>query len=121
MDQRHQLLAALPAPLALEVEDVGAAVVVHVRGDLDLHSANELREVLASRTQPTGRVVVYLGEVSFLDSVALGVLVAALKRLREGGGRLELVCGNERLQRLFRITRLDSEFRIHRYLAAVLT
>lgn len=120
MDQRFQSLGSLPRPLALEVETIPAGQVVHVSGDLDLHSANELRDALATRTQPTGRVLVDLGEATFLDSVVLGVLVAALKRLRGAGGALELVCGDERLLRLFRITRLDREFRIHPDLAAAL-
>ena len=56
--------------------------VVAVRGDLDLFTASELKKVFA---QAIGagriRIIVDLAETTFVDSSALGVLIAALKRL----------------------------------------
>jgi anti-sigma B factor antagonist len=58
-------------------------------------------------------VVVDLGRVEFLDSTGLGVLVGALKRLRGVGGELSLVCNQERLLKIFRITGLDRVFTLY--------
>ena len=58
-------------------------------------------------------VVVDLSRVEFLDSTGLGVLVGALKRLRAAGGNLALVCGHERLLKIFRITALDRVFALY--------
>jgi anti-sigma B factor antagonist len=59
------------------------------------------------------QVVVDLGRVEFLDSTGLGVLVGALKRLRGVDGELSLVCAQERLLKIFRITGLDRVFTLY--------
>ena len=59
------------------------------------------------------QLVIDLGGVEFLDSTGLGVLVAGLNRAREVGGSLSLVCPQERVLKLFRITGLDEVFTVH--------
>jgi anti-sigma B factor antagonist len=64
--------------------------------------------------------VVDLEAVEFLDSTGLGVLVGGLKKVRTYGGSLELVCTQERLLKIFRITGLSKVFAIHGSAAAVM-
>ncbi|MGH3898460.1 MAG: STAS domain-containing protein [Pseudonocardiaceae bacterium] len=45
-------------------------------------------------------------KVDFLDSAGLGVLVAGLKRVRAHDGSLRLLCTQERILKIFRITGL---------------
>ncbi len=58
-------------------------------------------------------LVVDLTAVDFLDSTGLGVLVKALKRIREHDGRLAVVATSERIAKIFRITGLAKVFAIH--------
>jgi anti-sigma B factor antagonist len=51
--------------------------------------------------------------VDFLDSTGLGVLVGGLKRVRAHDGSLRLVCTQERILKIFRITGLTKVFPIH--------
>ena len=51
--------------------------------------------------------------VDFLDSTGLGVLVGGLKRVRAHEGTLRLVCTQERILKIFRITGLTKVFPIH--------
>ena len=88
--------------------------VVTVAGEVDVYTAAQLRaaldeEIAAGRSQ----LVVDLDEVSFLDSTGLGVLVGRLKLVRNSSGWLRIVCSNERILRVFRITGLDKVFGIH--------
>lgn len=53
-----------------------------------------------------------LGQVDFLDSTGLGVLVGGLKRLREDGGSLALVIKTPRLLRIFQMTGLTKAFAV---------
>jgi anti-sigma B factor antagonist len=78
-------------------------VVVDVGGSVDVYTASELRSGL----------VVDLQDVDFMDSTGLGVLVARLKMVRHQNGWLRLVCTNEKVLRVFRITGLDKVFSIH--------
>ena len=51
-----------------------------------------------------------MDKVGFIDSSGLGVLVGALRRVREAGGDLRVVCGRESVVKIFRITGLDKVF-----------
>jgi anti-sigma B factor antagonist len=61
--------------------------VVTASGQLDLAVKDHLRDVLAPLT---GAVTVDLGDVTFLDSSAIGVFVGVHKRLTADGGALRL-------------------------------
>jgi anti-sigma B factor antagonist len=52
-------------------------------------------------------------KVDFLDSTGLGVLVGGLKRVRSHDGSLHLVCTQEKILKVFRITGLTKVFPIH--------
>ena len=53
-----------------------------------------------------------LGNVEFLDSTALGVLVGALKRMRSKEGELVLVITKPGILKVFEITNLTQVFTI---------
>lgn len=100
--------------LSLATREVAGHAVVEVRGEVDVYTASVLRQRLLEIIDGgAGRVVVDLRRVDFLDSTGLGVLVGALKRLRMDGGDLSLVCDNEKLLKIFRITALDRVFALH--------
>jgi anti-sigma B factor antagonist len=84
--------------------------VLEAAGELDLAYAGELRAKLAEAAVPGGRVVVDLGRVEFLDSTALGVLVAAAKRQRATGGEVVVRSPQPRIRRVFELTGLDRVF-----------
>ena len=67
--------------------DEEGTTVLHVAGELDLETRDELRDQLEPLT---GRVVVDLDAVTFLDSSAIGVLVATQNRLSADHGELLL-------------------------------
>jgi len=60
---------------------------VFARGELDLACRDAFREVLA---EVSGAVAVDLGDVTFLDSSCIGVLVGAAQRLHEHDGDLRI-------------------------------
>jgi anti-anti-sigma factor len=77
----------------------GAALVT-LTGELDLSRAEELREQLADPEVLSARAVrVDLSRVSFLDSVIIGVIVTACKRVRAAGGSFSVVCELEGIAR----------------------
>jgi anti-sigma B factor antagonist len=86
---------------------LGVTLLV-VHGDADLHAAPELRDRLGAAVDAgDSGIVVDLTQTSFLDSTALGVLLGAVKRLRGGDGRIQLVVSRPELRRIFEITLLD--------------
>lgn len=99
----------VPPPFVLGVAEQGGASVVVVGGELDLHSAGELDGALAALDGH--RIVVDLREVTFLDSTALAVLLAAARRRAGKQLALDLVVGPGDVRRVFQITGLDQRFR----------
>ena len=83
-------------------------MVVEVAGELDLHSAPQLRAEVGRAIEQGGAplLVVDLSGVTFLDSTGVGVLVGALKRAREAGGALHFCGAQPRVRRVFEITGL---------------
>lgn len=101
--------------------DVGARTVVEVAGEIDVSSADALRDEL-SRVLERERtdLVIDLREVQFMDSTGLGVLVGTLKKVRIQGGTLQLVIDNERLLKVLRLTALLQVFTVRDTLEAAL-
>src|SRR6186713_1635015 len=89
-------------------------VVIAVHGQADLHTAPELRNAItAALDGGAAGLVIDLSEASFIDSMTLGVLLGAVKRLRPSGGRVSVVCTDSHIRRIFEITLLDRVFAIH--------
>src|SRR4029079_14931205 len=77
------------------------ATVVKVDGELDINSADALREALdAAEAEGCSVLRVDAASVSFLDSTALGVILASAQRMAERGDRVELVGGLPPLRRV---------------------
>jgi anti-sigma B factor antagonist len=106
------------------VEDVGFAVemigtgahvtVLAVHGQADLHSAPQLRTAIADAIEEgASSLVIDLSEATFIDSMTLGVLLGAVKRLRPAGGSVSVVCVDPHIRRVFEITLLDRVFTLH--------
>lgn len=93
--------------LGIETQARGNDLVLLVSGDIDIHTAPQLRDRLAE-LQDAGstRVVVDLAGVNFLDSSALGALVAAHRDLTADGGTLRLAAARPHVLKIFQITRL---------------
>ena len=88
--------------------------VIDIAGTIDISTAPRLRELLIDLiSNDNYQLIVNLERVEFLDSTGLGVLVGGLKRVRAHDGSLDLVCTQERILKIFRITGLTKVFGIH--------
>lgn len=100
--------------LSVTSRQEGGRTVISVRGEIDVYTAPSLRERL-NELVASGHynLVVDMEGVEFLDSTGLGVLVGGLKRVRSHDGTLRLVCVQEKILKVFRITGLTKVFPIH--------
>jgi anti-sigma B factor antagonist len=87
--------------------------VLTPHGEVDALTAPRLgRRLLGLADEGKTRVVVDLSNVTFMDSTGIGVLLNALRQLRQRKGGLVLVCPTERIVRPFEITGLMDQLRI---------
>lgn len=100
--------------LSVTSREQGGRTIVEVRGEIDVYTAPVLRERLNDLVgEGHHHLIVDMEKVDFLDSTGLGVLVGGLKRVRAHSGSLHLVCTQEKILKVFRITGLTKVFPIH--------
>lgn len=98
---------------SFETVEHPAAVVVTVRGDVDVSTAREFRSALTAAAG-TGRrrIVVDLGDVAFLDSAGLAV-VFGLRRVLPAEQEVALANVRPRMLRLLRTAAVTSVVEVH--------
>jgi anti-sigma B factor antagonist len=107
--------------LSLETREVGSRTIVSVGGEIDVYTAPKLRDQITELVSDDRHdLLIDLEGVDFLDSTGLGVLVGGLKKVRAQDGSMELICSQDRLLKIFRITGLAKVFTIHDSQAAAL-
>ena len=99
--------------MKLEPQHFGQVVVIKVlepRIDaaIAIQFKEKVRELAAG---DAGRVVLDMKAVEFLDSSGLGAIVAAMKQLGESR-KLELASLSHTVDKVFRLTRMDTVFKI---------
>jgi anti-sigma B factor antagonist len=100
--------------LSISTRSEGVHTIVELGGELDVSTVQRLRERLAELIADGHfHLIVDLLGVDFLDSTGLGVLVGGLKRVHPHDGSFQLVCTQERILKVFRITGLINVFSIH--------
>lgn len=95
-------------------------VVTAMEARIDAAGAIRFKDRMRELVQtPAQRVVLDLSRVTFLDSSGLGAVVAVMKTLGPGR-KLELAGLTPTVQKVFRLTRMDSVFTIHESVPGVL-
>jgi anti-anti-sigma factor len=89
--------------LSVTVDSRGDGPVVTVRGEIDLDTSSELHAVLAG-LDATGNVSLDLGDVSYIDSTGLRVLLTARDAAAQAGGNLRVSTMSSIVARLIEIT-----------------
>jgi anti-sigma B factor antagonist len=90
----------------------GTAILVELRGEIDLSRKPELDAYTQTyRLSPRRHVVVDASELTFCDSTGLGFLVRLLDIAQQRDGAVTLVNTPDRLRYLLKLTTLEERFR----------
>jgi anti-sigma B factor antagonist len=100
-------------PLSLQSRRVGDITVVTCSGRIVEGPESAALQENLSLISHDPRVILNLGDVNFIDSSGLGLLVRLLTRSRAAGGTLRLCAVPMRIAEVLRITRLDTLFDTH--------
>jgi anti-sigma B factor antagonist len=113
----------MAASIGGEVEARGNGVaVIRFENRIDLLTAPEVRQLLTNAvTSGHRRLVVDLGDVSFMDSSGLGALISGLKATRQAGGDLRIARPNTQVETALKLTSLDRVLTIYRSVEEALT
>lgn len=94
--------------LTIDSQRMGPWTILQVSGELDLHTSPALRDSVFELLEAgASRLAIDVEHVGFMDSSSLGILVMALKRIREKGGDLALVGVNGSPLKVLALTGID--------------
>jgi anti-sigma B factor antagonist len=101
----------LPGQLAIDTATEDDAVVLSLRGELDLTSAPLFeRQLLAAEAGNPRRMIIDLSRLEFMDSTGLRALLIARERAHENGHGLALRRGPRQVQRVLELTKTLDAF-----------
>ncbi|MDX6595273.1 MAG: anti-sigma factor antagonist [Solirubrobacterales bacterium] len=95
--------------LRLRTSQAGATRLIQLEGELDLASASALEaELDAALGNGSGHVIVDMGELAFIDSTGLALLVAALGRDGDGPRLRFIRSRTPAVTKVLKLTGLDA-------------
>ncbi|HXS95687.1 MAG TPA: STAS domain-containing protein [Candidatus Limnocylindrales bacterium] len=99
----------------MNTRQVGDATVVDVAGRITLgEGSSALRDSLRDLvSKGHKKILLNLGEVSYIDSSGIGELVSGFTTVTNSGGQLKLLNLNKRVRDLLQITKLYTVFDVH--------
>lgn len=94
------------------IKEQGDVTVIQLNGNVmggpDATSLNEELHKLVGEGKK--KVVVDLGDVKFMNSSGLGMLIRALTTMRNAGGDMKLARASEKIESLLMVTKLITVF-----------
>lgn len=94
--------------ISISCQEIPPWTILKVSGDLDVESAPELRQAVIAEVVSGARwIILDLSDIKFADSLGIGVVVGAFKRVRQRGGDMRLVRPESRIWRIFEICRIN--------------
>jgi len=99
----------------LNTRQVGDVSVVDVAGRITLgEGSSALRDLMRELVgKGQKKILLNLGEVSYIDSSGIGELVSGFTTVTNSGGELKLLNLNKRVKDLLQITKLYTVFDVH--------
>ena len=99
----------------LSARQVGDVSVVDVAGRITLgEGSSALRDLLREMVgKNQKKILLNLGEVSYIDSSGIGELVSGFTTVTNQGGQLKLLNLTKRVKDLLQITKLYTVFDVH--------
>jgi anti-sigma B factor antagonist len=94
---------------------VGDVTVVDAEGRITLgDGASTFRDLIRDLVgKGNKKLLVNLGEVSYIDSSGIGELVSGFTTVQNAGGAMKLLNLNKRVKDLLQITKLYTVFEVH--------
>jgi anti-sigma B factor antagonist len=95
----------LPPAFALTTTDLGDTIALSVAGELDAATAPQLQAAMLGVSTDCRRLVIDLSELTFIDSIGLGILLGAKRLSREQSFQLYVIPSeHNEVTRVFALT-----------------
>lgn len=89
------------------IESKGQALVAALTGEFDLHSAPEFKQSISAAFASHLQIkylIIDVGNVTFIDSSGLGVILGRYRDLKDRGGKLFFVRTTPQIKRILQLS-----------------
>lgn len=95
--------------MELKFKRKNKTLIIQISGEIDHHTAAELRRQTESAFEQMGGRNIIFGfqEVTFMDSSGIGVMIGRYKQIQSLGGRIAIACPNEKIEEIIRLSGLS--------------
>jgi len=108
--------------LGLSTRVESRSVIVAIEGELDIATADDLREHVQQAMDAHGPwLILDLSALDFMDSSGLNVIISTYRSVREAGGALSLAALNERVTKVVRLVGLHRQVPVHQNVATAVS
>ena len=102
----------------IQIEDRPPYKIIHLSGDVDLHSSPKAREAILDCLKQKLPLLVELSGVTYMDSSGVASLVEGYQTAKKQGLEFGLVAVAQSAMNVLKLARLDKVFPIHASLEA---
>jgi anti-sigma B factor antagonist len=97
----------VPPVFSVDIAQNKTSTVVSFWGELDVMTALDIRDAFFEpRVVSAPHVTVDLTQATFLDSTAMGLIVAGCRRIRREGAAFSVTCGGGMVRRVLEVSGL---------------
>ncbi len=92
--------------MGFNTEQIGNTLVVKLNGEIDQHCTSEIRDEIDREVdiKNVSTLIFDLGDVTFMDSSGLGMIMGRYKKLKAMGGKLMLVRPRPQVDRVLELS-----------------
>ena len=99
--------------MQIRFEDKDGIRICAAEGDIDINTSPQVKKMFDKVLKDkSGKVLINLQKVEYIDSSGLATLVEILKNIKSYGGKLKLSNLSNKVKSLFEITKLEKLFDI---------
>ncbi|MGI6549191.1 MAG: anti-sigma F factor antagonist [Syntrophomonadales bacterium] len=90
----------------VDLESIRDTLMARIKGEIDLATADELREIIDERLKKDSykAIILDLGGVSFIDSSGLGFILGRYKKITGQGGKMYIVRARPSVSRVLELS-----------------
>ena len=95
--------------MSVRIETVGEVVTAYLSGELDHHTAKEMRETIDGAIElnmPTLLIIDFSG-ISFMDSSGVGLVMGRYRNLIKTGAELHIVGATEPVYKMLKLAGIE--------------
>ena len=90
----------------IKTEAIQGTLIVKISGDIDHHSATEIRETIDAEMEKfrIKNLVFDFDKVTFMDSSGIGVIIGRYKQIRARGGKTLIIRAKPQVDKLLELS-----------------